>query len=76
MTFDTVAYQVTEGIHGYWHYHLSPVGKHTSGLCGAQTMTTSIPLSQFGVGRAAPPGAGISGKWCKECQRRAGLGVV
>ena len=62
-------YEVTEGIESTWHYHLSIRGRHTFALCGRKTMKTSLPLSQFGKGKAAPDGAGINGRWCQECQR-------
>jgi len=70
-THQEEALQVTEGIAGYWAYHLSPKALVSRGLCGAKTMHTSIPLEQFGVGRAAPNGAPLAGRWCQECQRRA-----
>lgn len=40
---------VTEGVGGRWHYHLSPPGVNGTGLCGAKTMYTSVPLSSWGM---------------------------
>jgi len=67
-------YQVTEGIHGYYAYHLSHQGQHAKSLCGERTMSTSLPLKMFGVGKPAPEGSGLNGRWCEECKRLAALG--
>ena len=65
-------YAVTEGINGYWNYHISIRGRETFALCGERTMRTSVPFSQWGVGRAAPKGAPITGRWCKACESAKG----
>lgn len=62
---------VTEGINGYWSYHISRESTKQFSLCGQRVMQTSIPFESFGVGRAAPEGAGISGRWCEECKLKA-----
>ena len=62
-------YEVTEGIESTWHYHLSIKGRHTFALCGRKTMKTSLPLAKFGVGKPAPEGSQLFGRWCAECQR-------
>lgn len=56
---------ITEGISGLWHYHLSAPGKTTRGLCGAQTMHTSIKRSDWAV----PFGEHFPKKptWCEKC---------
>lgn len=43
--------QITEGISGLWHYHLSinTPGGFVQGLCGARTMRTSMPLGDWKV---------------------------
>ena len=74
-SLETAKYQVTEGVLGYWVYHLSHAGKHTVSLCGSRTMTTSLPIEKFGVGKAAPDRAGINGRWCEECKRLAAIGA-
>jgi hypothetical protein len=63
-------YEVTEGVEGYWHYHLSPAGAFTRSLCGRSTMRTSIRLDAWGK---TPPDYHIPQKWCAECARLAGL---
>jgi hypothetical protein len=57
--------EISEGISGVWHYHLSPKGKATRGLCGARTMHTSIPLT----GWKEPFGEHFPKRptWCEEC---------
>ena len=62
-------YEVTEGTASYWHYHLSPRGSYTLSLCGRSTMQTSLPLAQFGIGKAAPESSILNGRWCKKCQQ-------
>ena len=62
-------YAVTEGVAGYWHYHLSEKGKEYRSLCGRPTMRTSIPLHRFGLWQAAPDSAMIKGRWCEACQK-------
>lgn len=32
------ARRITEGVAGYWHYHLSEADNFTRGLCGASYM--------------------------------------
>ena len=64
------AMKVTEGISGYWHYHLSQDGKFT-GLCGARTMDTSLKLEDWGLqnwGEHFPKRP----TFCKECDRLNG----
>lgn len=66
--------QVTEGIHGYWFYHLSEPGKHWKSLCGKSTMQTSMPLSHWGVpfGDHFP----IKPRYCRECEKLADQPLV
>lgn len=62
--------EVTEGSHGYWHYHLSTQASPYRGLCGAKVMHTSIRLADWGV----PFGEHFPKRptWCAEC---AGAGA-
>lgn len=50
---------VTEGIAGYWHYHISEPGNTTRGLCGARTMHTSIKIRDWRL----PFGEHFAGSW-------------
>lgn len=54
--------QITEGVGGVWFYHLSLVSTDATGLCGAKTMHTSIPLVSWGVRGHLKEG------WCSECE--------
>jgi len=56
---------VTEGISGFWHYHLSVEGSPSRGLCGAWTMPTSLPLS--GWNRRIPH-YHIPESFCSKCE--------
>jgi hypothetical protein len=59
---------ITEGVAGYYHYHLSLKEKTSKGFCGALTMPTAIPLSEWGK----PGGEHLAKKYtyCKECSAR------
>jgi len=58
-------YQVTEGISGYWHYHLSPKSNLSRVLCGARTMHCYLPFDRWGfVGH-------LNEKYCDECLKIA-----
>lgn len=37
-------FMITEGVMGYWHYHISDSDTPSKSLCGKHTMRTSIPL--------------------------------
>lgn len=65
--------RISEGISGYWHYHLSDVPFSTKALCGAQTMTTEIPLSGWRV----PFGEHFPKRptWCDKCESLAALAI-
>lgn len=56
---------VTEGVSGYWHYHLSDADCNIRSLCGKQVMHTSIPPERWGV----PFGEHFPKRptWCQEC---------
>lgn len=59
---------VTEGIVGYWHYHISDADKRLSrALCGADVMYTSIPLDAWGIpfGEHFPKHP----TWCEDCAK-------
>ena len=63
MTLD--GFHVTEGIGGVWFYHVSRAGTNATGLCGAKTMSTQIPMSSWG-GRSH-----LNEGWCRECANAA-----
>jgi len=60
------ALKITEGIAGYWHYHLSSPSAPFRGLCGAKVMHTAIRLQDwrvpFGEHFPKPP------SWCAQCE--------
>lgn len=58
---------VTEGISGYWHYHISYTDSFVRSLCGASTMITSIPLHRWKV----PFGEHFPKRptWCSHCEQ-------
>lgn len=68
-----MANKVTEGILGYWHYHLSPEESPYVALCGAKVMHTSIDVRSWGV----PFGEHFPKRptWCDECEKLARLGA-
>lgn len=59
--------KITEGILGYWHYHLSEDDSPLKGLCGRQVMPTNMQLKDWGV----PFGKHFSKRqtWCKKCEQ-------
>lgn len=59
--------KVTEGISGYWHYHLSHDNSPTYSLCGARVMPTEMPLDNWKV----PFGEHFPKRptFCKECDK-------
>ena len=58
--------KVTEGILGFWHYHLSNDDSPSKALCGAKVMATSMDLKQWGIpfGEHFP----IKPTFCKSCE--------
>lgn len=60
-TQEAIKLNVTEGIAGMWHYHLSFPGPGHTSLCGKRTMRTSISLSNWGVS------GHLRETWCAEC---------
>lgn len=60
--------KITEGILGYWHYHLSEDDSPTVALCGEKTMRTEMKLESWGIpfGEHFP----IRPKWCKNCEEK------
>lgn len=56
---------ITEGIHGTWYYHLSTPDRLTRGLCGNQTMPTSLPLASWGTV------SHLRERYCEKCQEAA-----
>jgi hypothetical protein len=61
-------YVVTEGVAGYWHYHLSEkVERPIISLCGKPVMLTHLPFSAWGTK------GHLGERWCEECAKKAGL---
>lgn len=62
---------VTEGVEGFYRYHLSSDAPHefVRGLCGARTMRTSIPVASWGIpfGEHLVPRP----KFCEKCAELA-----
>ncbi len=52
---------ITEGVAGYYHYHLSREDSFTKALCGRDVMKTEIPLSSWGVVTH------LNETWCEQC---------
>lgn len=65
------ALAITEGVSGYWHYHISHNTRYSRALCSAKTMYTAIPIEQWGIrfGQHLPKRP----TWCEHCERMAGL---
>jgi hypothetical protein len=57
---------ITEGVSGYYHYHLSESNTNATALCGKMTMNTSILLSTWGHR------GHLSETYCAACEQ-AGL---
>lgn len=60
---------VTEGVEGYWYFHLSKPDKFTVSLCGRRTMQTGITRDFWG---SVCGNKSIRYKWCEECAKLAG----
>lgn len=58
--------KITEGIAGYWHYHLSGPSAPFRALCGAKVMNTGIRLKDWRV----PFGEHFPKRptWCAQCE--------
>ncbi len=56
---------ITEGVMGYYHYHISDKDKFIISLCGAQTMQTSISSDSWGQK------SHLNERWCNKCWERA-----
>jgi hypothetical protein len=56
---------VSEGVSGMWHYHISAAEEPHLGQCGARTMRTEIPISDWMI----PFGEHLPKRptWCREC---------
>jgi hypothetical protein len=56
-------HEITEGIEGMWHYHISD-RNITISLCGKQTMRTNIPFESWGsTGH-------LKERYCQKCYDR------
>lgn len=68
---DTPEWRVVEGIAGIYSYHVrdasQPKAETLPAACGAQVMTTSIPLGTWGMKSHIPS------RWCATCAARADL---
>ena len=55
---------ITEGVEGYWHYHISHKDKFIKSLCGKDTMMTELTFSSWGfIGH-------LKERYCKECYQK------
>jgi hypothetical protein len=54
-------YIITEGIEGYWHYHISHEKSFTKSLCGKQTMKCNLPEKGWGVK------SHLRERYCSDC---------
>lgn len=65
-------YIITEGVAGYWYYHISEEHNFMKSLCGKDTMKTSIPLKHWNNIEQEH----IPIKFCKECDKiyKGGIG--
>jgi hypothetical protein len=63
---------ITEGIAGYWHYHISYDDTRHVGLCGKRTMYSGTAVVTWNwVGHR---GAGdINYSYCKDCEHLKNL---
>lgn len=52
---------ITEGVEGYWHYHLSHKDNTKKSLCDCHTMHTSLPLNSWGTITH------LHERYCKRC---------
>ena len=57
-------YMVTEGVSGYYYYHISEYLNFTRSLCGKFVMQTQVHLSTWGTT------SHIREKWCSECKTK------
>ena len=57
-------FSICEGISGMWHYHLHRNGTPEKALCGARTMSTSLPMSTWGHKSDHIPES-----YCEECEK-------
>ncbi len=57
---------ITEGTSGTWFYHLSIESSPTRSLCGAQTMTTSIPITYWN--HVVPKNHHLPERFCSKCE--------
>ncbi len=56
---------ISEGVMGYFYYHISPNNTLTKSLCGKTVMPTQIPVNTWGiVGH-------LNERYCKECEKLA-----
>jgi hypothetical protein len=60
----TNQFMITEGVHGYFHYHISYVDTFSKSLCGKNetTMWTDIPMDTWGFR------GHLKERYCKECK--------
>ena len=58
-------YEVVEGIHGTWFYHIAPKGKTQRALCGKATMFSYMNFSNWGYS------GHLNERYCRECYNLA-----
>jgi len=54
---------ITEGVEGFWYYHLSKPETFNRSLCGKRVMITNLPLSSWGTVTH------LNEKYCKDCEQ-------
>ena len=58
-------YQIVEGVHGTWSYHISPLDKTQRALCGKATMFSHMNFSNWGFR------GHLHERYCSECYNLA-----
>lgn len=56
---------ISEGVEGYYFYHISPDDSPTKSLCGKTVMPTQIPVSTWGFK------GHLNERYCAECEKLA-----
>lgn len=54
---------ISEGVEGYFFYHISPNDTPVKSLCGKLVMPTSIPLTTWGTK------GHLNERYCNECEK-------
>jgi hypothetical protein len=54
---------ITEGIMGYWYYHLSKPENINQSLCGKQVMRTAMSNTDWGINTE------LKERYCSNCEK-------